>query len=79
MKGLDEMSSRKRKYTECKVEENDSKKIKVEPEQDPTFIWTWTDEAIYFVAPIQTPLNFTPLLPEATIKIDFDLKVTIRK
>ena len=38
------------------------------------FIWSWTDEAIYFCAPIQTPLKFTPLLPEATIKIDFDIQ-----
>ena len=49
------------------------KKMKSDPQG--AFVWSWTDEAIYFVAPIQTPLKFTPLLPEATIKIDFDLQV----
>ena len=72
-----DQTSRKRKHEESPAEdENDSKKMKVDAEVlTDTFVWTWTDEAIYFAAPIQTPLKFTPLLPEATIKIDFDLQV----
>ena len=50
-------------------------KKKKNNEFDNTFVWTWTDEAIYFCSPILTPLGFTPLLPEATVKIDFDLQV----
>ena len=65
----DDMSSRKRKNVDHNEEDTDSKKAKTDPELANTFVWTWTDEAIYFAAPIQPPLKFTPLLPEATIKI----------
>ena len=33
----------------------------------------WTDEGIFFCGPIKTGLNFTPLLPNCTIKVDFEL------
>ena len=74
LKNLNEFTSRKRKLSDCKEDESNSKKKK-NNEFDNTFVWTWTDEAIYFCSPILTPLGFTPLLPEATVKIDFDLQV----
>ena len=62
----------KRKAEETLDTDAGGKQAKDDP---PVVAWTWTDEGIYFIAPIQTPLKFTPLLPNATVKIYFDIQV----
>ena len=35
--------------------------------------WIWADDSIFFCGPIFTGLHFTPLLPNTTIKVDFEI------
>ena len=51
---FDEMS-RKRKIAESKEDGNTAKKLKGDSDVSAQFIWSWSDESIYFCAPVQTP------------------------
>ena len=35
--------------------------------------WIWSKTGVFFAGPLFTGMNFTPLLPNSTIKIDFEV------
>ena len=35
--------------------------------------WIWAEDSVFFCGPVYCGLNFTPLLPNTTIKVDFEI------